>query len=444
MTTFGSVGSFSGLNTALRGVLAQQRSLDVTGHNIANVDTIGYSRQEAVLAAASALNVVGGQIGQGVNVSEYRRLRNEFLDLQWRTQNTSLGNSGTQSSKMQAIESAFNDTSEAGLGKQLSEFYSAWSDLAANPESTSARTALYGKTQTLMSTLHALDQTLTNVDNQVTNEISTLLAPNGEIDKIAQEINTLNVKINHSLLSGESPNDLLDRRDQLLDNLSSYGTVSINVPDTSRPGFVQVTFADQATPLVDTASGTPVTLPTPAALTTPGGRLGGLIAAGDAIDDYRTMLDGLASQLVTQVNGQHGTPAFFDGTGTTAATIAFGSGLTGPSTIVAGTGAAGDNSIALAIAGQRSSTGANPTTSWTSLLSRIGTDISAADSKTKTSSQVLSSLTSQRSATSGVSLDEEMANMLRFQRGYQAAARALTAMDQNLEILINRTGRVGL
>jgi len=444
MTNFGPVGSFSGLNTALRGVLAQQRALDVTGHNISNVDTDGYSRQEAVLAAAAALDIVGGQIGQGVNVSEYRRLRNDFLDLQWRTQNTSLGNSGTQSSKLSAVEAAFNDTTEAGLGAQLSAFYSAWSDLAANPESGAARTALYGRAQTLISTLHALDQTLTTIDGQVTGEVASLLAPGGDVDKIAQEINALNVKINHSLLSGESPNDLLDRRDQLLDTLSSYGSVSISVPDGNRPGFVRVMFAGQATPLVDSAILPPVTVPAPGSLTTPGGRLGGLLDAGTAIASYRTLLDGVASQLVTQVNAQHAAPAFFDGAGTTAATIAFGAGLTSASVITAGTGAAGDNSIALAIAAQRSSSGTNPTTSWTALLSQIGTDISAVDSQNRTATQVLASLSSQRSATNGVSLDEEMSNMLRFQRGYQAAARALTAMDENLDVLINRTGRVGL
>ena len=130
--------------------------------------------------------------------------------------------------------------------------------------------------------------------------------------------------------------------------------------------------------------------------------------------------------------------------GTTAATVALGAGLTGPSTIVAGSGAAGDNSIALAIAAQRSSGGSNPTTAWASLLTQIGSDIADQRATSLTAERVLDSLTAQRLSTSGVSLDEEMTNMMRFQRGYQAAARALNAMDDNLDLLINRTGRVGL
>mgnify|MGYP002684968605 CR=1 FL=1 len=111
------VGSFSGLNTALKGVLAQQRALDVTGHNIANVETQGYSRQEAVLTAARALelhagqlqNGAGGQIGQGVEVAAYRRMRNDFLDLQWRGQQMSAGDADAKASKLQQIEAAISD-----------------------------------------------------------------------------------------------------------------------------------------------------------------------------------------------------------------------------------------------------------------------------------------------------------------------------------------------
>ncbi len=446
------VGSFSGLNTALKGVLAQQRALDVTGHNIANVETQGYSRQEAVLTAARALelhagqlqNGAGGQIGQGVEVAAYRRMRNDFLDLQWRSQQMSAGDADARASKLQQIEAAFNDSTDSGLGKQLSAFYSAWSDLAANPESSSARAALFGKTQTLLSGIRAVNQTLTDVDAQVTGEVTSMLASGGTVDQIARELKSLNDAINGSMTAGEAPNDLLDRRDLLLDQLSEYGKVSTSVPNPAKPGFMRIMFANASTPLVDNAAGTPITLPVASALSSPGGRLEGLQGAATSIAAYKTSLDAMVSSLVSQVNGQHTTPAFFLATGTTAATVALGAGLTGPSTIVAGSGAAGDNSIALAIAAQRSSGGSNPTTAWASLLTQIGSDIADQRATSLTAERVLDSLTAQRLSTSGVSLDEEMTNMMRFQRGYQAAARALNAMDDNLDLLINRTGRVGL
>jgi flagellar hook-associated protein 1 FlgK len=446
------VGAFSGLNTALKGVLAQQRALDTTGHNIANVETQGYSRQEAVLTAARALQLNNGQvysgasaqIGQGVEVAEYRRLRNDFLDLQWRAQNMNGGEADARASKLMQVEAAINDSSESGLSKQLSAFYNAWSDLAANPESPAARTALYGKAQTLMAGIHSLDQTLANVDAQATNEVATLLSAGGKIEQIARELNTLNEAINRSLIVNDSPNDLMDRRDLLLDQLSAYGKVSTSVPNPAKPGYVTVIFAGAATPLVDNSSATPVTVPTPGSLSSPGGRLEGLQGASTAITSYRASLDALANHLVTQVNAEHTTPAFFLAGGTTAATIAFGVGLTGPADIVAGSGASGDNSIALAIAAQRSSSGTNPTTDWTSLLAQVGSDLADQKASSLTAQRVLDSLTAQRTSTQGVSLDEEMTNMMRFQRGYQAAARSLTAMDENLDILINRTGRVGL
>ena len=447
------VPSFSGLGIALRGVLAQQRALDVTGHNIANVETPGYSRQEAVLTAATALQLHDGQtaygnsaqLGQGVEVQEYRRLRDDFLDLQWRAQQMNGGEADAQATKLMQIEAAFADSTDSGLGKQLSNFYSAWSDLAANPESTSARTALFAKAQTLISGIRALDQHLTDVSGATTSELNSLIGAGGRIDQIAREVKDLNDAINASIVRGEQPNDLKDRRDTLLDELSQYGSVSLSVPDGTKPGFVRVMFAGASTALVDNASATPVTLPTVGTISaTPGGKIEGLQAVNTAIGTYRTMLDTVASRLVSQVNAQHGTPAFFLAGGTTAATIALGAGLTGPSTIVAGSGNAGDNSIALAIAGQRSSSGTNPITDWTALISKIGSDLAEQKASSLTAQRVLDSLTQQRASTHGVSLDEEMTNMMRFQRGYQAAARALTAMDENLDILINRTGRVGL
>lgn len=452
-----SVPAFSGLTTALRGVISQQRALDVTGHNIANVETKGYSRQEAVLGATNPLlldagQIVGGygaQLGQGVDVLEFRRLRDDFLDLQWRGQNGAFGEADTLASRLRQVESSVNDTTSSGISAQLNAFYNGWGDLAAHPESAAARTVLYGNAQNLIGGLRGLDAALTTLSGQATSAIADTLAAGGPIDKIAQELRQLNDGINQAQIAGIQPNDLLDRRDLLLDQLSQYGSVSTSVPDTTRPGHMRVIFAGQSAPLVDNDAPVPITLPTPASIappaTPPGGRLSGLLQTGAAIADYRTQLDTLAARLVSQVNGQHGAPPFFDPAGTTAATIALGAAITGPQAILAGaSGAPGDNSIALAISQQRSSTGANPTTDWATLLARVGSDVNIQQVNTQTSQRVLDSITAQRTSQSGVSLDEEMANMLRFQRGYQASARALTTMDENLDILINRTGRVGL
>jgi flagellar hook-associated protein 1 FlgK len=152
-------------------------------------------------------------------------------------------------------------------------------------------------------------------------------------------------------------------------------------------------------------------------------------------------LDAVASNLATTVNGLH--PGFF--TGTTAATIAVDPAvLASPATtITAGSGAPGDNSIAQAIANLRG-TATDPAAGYQALVSQMGGDASSADRASTTAQTLQAAAQDRRQAVNGVSLDEEMTNLVRFQRGYQAASRAFSTMDEMLDTLINRTGKVGL
>src|SRR5919201_2959313 len=138
--------TFNGLNIALRGLTAQQRALDVTSHNIANVETPGYSRQEAVFAASPVLDVAAGalqqgqgaQLGQGVDVLTYRRLRDDFLDLQWRAQNMSGGQAEVGAQRLGQVQDALGTGTSGDLGVLLDKFWSAWQTLAANPQNAAA------------------------------------------------------------------------------------------------------------------------------------------------------------------------------------------------------------------------------------------------------------------------------------------------------------------
>src|SRR5215212_3145053 len=132
------ISSFYGLQTSLRGLLAQQRLLDTADHNIANASTKGYSRQEAALVASPALEIpaggiaggAGAHIGSGVDVQAFRRIRDQFVDLQYRGQNTNLGEWSARATALQQAETALAEPGENGLNAQLSEFWNAWSDLA--------------------------------------------------------------------------------------------------------------------------------------------------------------------------------------------------------------------------------------------------------------------------------------------------------------------------
>jgi flagellar hook-associated protein 1 FlgK len=445
-----TIPAFSGLNTALRGVQAQQAALNVVAHNIANVETPGYSRQEAVFSAAPALNLpagtkadgTGAQLGQGVDVLTYRRLRDDFLDLQYRAQNMAAGQSDVSAKRLGLIQSTLASNTDGDLGKLLDKFWSSWDTLASNPTSADAKAGVVGAAQNLAQRFTTLDTDIANAGTQATTAVTDLLSDAGPIKPIADELAKLNQQINMQQGAGAAPNDLLDRRDLLLDQLSQYGQVSVSADPTvdssgrpAYPGMIQVSFGGAATPLVSQAT---VTMPTTATLSpTPGGQIGGLQDVAAKAAGYRTTLATMASSLISSVNSAAAGPVF-SGTGAndiavvaTSATISAG----------AGGGAAGDNSVANAIRALR---GGTVDQGYAGLVRQIGSDVQTATSNNTTANSVLDSITSQRAATSGVSMDEEMANMIRFQRGYQASARTMSTVDEMLDTLINRTGRVGL
>lgn len=445
-----SIPAFSGLQTALRGVQAHQAALDVVSHNISNVDTPGYSRQEAVFGAAPSLRLpsgakqdgTGAQLGQGVDVLSYRRLRDDFLDLQYRAQTMTASQSDVTAKRLTVVQSTLGANTDGDLGKLMDKLWTAWDTLASNPTSQAAKDAVLGASQNVAQRFKTLDGDIASASAQATTAISDLLSDAGPIKPIADELAKLNTQINYAQSSGRQPNDLLDRRDLLLDQLAQYGQVSVTADPTigpdgkaAYPGMIQVSFGGAATPLV---SQTTVTMPTTATLSaTPGGQLGGLQDVVAKADGYRTTLATMANALISGVNALSATPVF-TGTGATdIAVVATGATISAG----AGGGPAADNSVANAIRALR---GGSIDTTYAGLVRQIGSDVQTANSTNTTATSVLNSIASQRASVSGVSMDEEMASLIRFQRGYQAAARALTTMDDILNTLINSTGRVGM
>ncbi|MEA2177215.1 MAG: flagellar hook-associated protein 1 [Solirubrobacteraceae bacterium] len=435
-----SISTFSGLQTSLRGLLAQQRSLDVTAHNIANAQTEGYTRQEAVLGASLPYTInsgvlVGGQgaqLGQGVDVLEFRRMRDSFLDLQYRAQNMSLGDKTATADGLARVEEQLGEPSDDAISGLLGKYWDAWGALEANPTDGAAKAAVVAGGQALTGALKDLDARLSALSGTAAAEYASLTSdPGNDVGVYANQLASLNQAIKEQTAAGRQPNDLLDQRDLVLDKLSELGQVSTS--DTDGDGALDVSFGGAATPLVNGSTGA---VTWPQTLTSPGGKLGALQNLQTTIAGYRTQLDAVASSLASGVNAAHGTPPFF--TGTTAATIAVNVTV---ATLQGGTGAAGDNSIARAVGGLRN--GAIDA-GYTGLVRKVASDASEANRALTTQDSIVSTLSERRQSVSGVSLDEEMTNMIRFQRGYQASSRAMSTMDEMLDTLINRTGRVGL
>lgn len=209
------ISTFMGLNTSLRGLLTEQRALDVTSHNIANANTEGYSRQEATRRPTDAMGVPAGQIGTGVDVTSYRRIRDSFLDLQFRAQNMQAGYGSARADALEQAEMRLAEPGENGISARLSSFWSSWSDLANTPESGAARAALIEDAQTLVSSINALDDGFETVQTQAAQQLELLTGDGGELEGMARELAGLNGAIADSQRNGAQPNDLLDRRDLL-------------------------------------------------------------------------------------------------------------------------------------------------------------------------------------------------------------------------------------
>jgi flagellar hook-associated protein 1 FlgK len=451
------VSTFFGIETTLRGLLAQQGALDVTSHNIANANTEGYSRQQAVFSASDPLQVVDGtrlatlaSLGTGVDIQSYQRIRNQFLDLQYRAQNMVLGQQSTTSDALGNVETALQEPGENGISSELAKFWSAWSDVANNPDgasSTAGKQALVDQANTLVESLHGLDAQLTAASQDANSEYTSLTGPGGEIAQDVQQIANLNKAIKAAVASGDQPNDLMDKRDQLLDKLS--GLAQVSVTDLGN-GSIQVSFGDAANPVVDDG-----TVNWPQSLnnagppaTSSGGKLGALydiFKSGGTIDSLRADLNGVASSLATSVNAIHNTGGatgvdFFTvgAAGTEAATISVN---VTASTVVTNSGGPTLGDVAAQIANLR---GGAADSAYSTFVTRIGSMVQNAQRQQATAQALVNSADASRQSTSGVSMDEEMTNMVKFQRAYQASARAMSTMDELLDTLINRTGKVGL
>jgi flagellar hook-associated protein 1 FlgK len=436
-----SISSFFGLNTTLSGLLAQQRALDVTAHNISNASTEGYSRQQAVLSAAAPLEVDGvtrtgmmSMVGAGVSVESFSRVRDAFADLQYRAQNQALGQHETTAEMLGTAELSLSEPSDQGINQVLAKFWSSWDDLSNHPDSPATRQALVNQATLLADRIKSLSSDLNGVRTEAANQYGLLTGPSGDVQSLATDIASLNDAIVKAKQSGAEPNDLIDRRDLALDKLSKLAQISVTDLGS---GSIQVNFGDAAAPLVN---GTTVTWPQ--ALTAPGGQLGAMLKLADTgpggtITGYLADLDAMAGQLISSVNAAHTAPFF---SGTDAATI--GVAVTA-STILAGppASASGDNTIALQVSKLRGGAADN---AYANLVARIGGDVRTATQQQATTQALVDSANDRRQSASGVSMDEEMTNMVRFQRGYQASARAMSTMDEMLDTLINRTGKVGL
>lgn len=459
--------AFFGLDLALRALQAQQLGLDVTNHNIANASTEGFSRQAVELVTTEPFATPGfsagagaGQIGTGVIANSVLRMRDTLLDLQYRIESGTLAEATVTRDALEEVEAVFNEPSDSGLAQLLQGFFGSWQDLTSNPTDSATRSTVLAQATALANAFNHASVSLTAIQNDLNGQVSLGVT---EINSATSQILALNKQIVQVEGTGQRANDLRDRRDVLLDELSKKFAISVT---ENPPGDVTVTVGGHALVSVSSAE----TLTTTA--TGPGGMLqvrfasdsalvsltsGELKALTDARDTnvpgYRTSLDTIASNLITAVNALHTTGYGLDGvtgraffSGSSAATMAVNGVIAADPLKVAAAsaaGQAGNSAIALAIAQLQSTMSPTTQSAYGGLISTLGVDTRSARDQVNTREALVRLLERRRQNVSGVSLDEEAVNMVRYQRAYEAAARVLTAYDELLDTLINRTGVVG-
>jgi flagellar hook-associated protein 1 len=424
----------AGMNTALSGLEAYQAGIDTTGENISNANTLGYSRQTVNLGESSPLTLSTNgrqvQVGTGTSIEDVTRQRDQYLDIEYRGQNQGSAYWSEMSGQLDQVQTALGDSNTTGTGYALSQLWSAFSGLAktaGSPSGTAAQTAVTGAADTLISTLQSVQGQLGTVQTQAAAQLSALAGPQGEVAQDAAQINTLNVQIKQQTQAGMSPNTLLDQRDQLLDDLSSLASTS-TVADPNGDGGVTVTFNGQT--LVDSSTDA-VALPTLSSYSaSSGGKMGALaeIASGTTVSGLSGQLTTLAQDIASSVNGATGQTLFsvdasgnlsFDPTGLASVTQ-------------------GQASAAAALSGGTADA------DYASFVDNVGTAAQTASNSATTAQALTTAVQNQRQSVSGVSLDEEMTNLITFQQGYEASAKMLSTMNSVIQTLISSVGGAGL
>lgn len=218
-------GLFSTFNIAKRGMTVQQKSIDVTSHNIANANTEGYSRQRANIVTSTPYTSEAGvgQIGTGAEISTIERIRDTFLDYQIRNENGILGKYETRNNFLHEVESIFNEPSDTGLSSLMGSFFDAFQELSKQPNSSNSRTVVAQQTLALTDALNStygqLESLKLNAQDQLRHTVTGINSLLEQLDRLNQEI--INVTVSNNI-----PNDLMDKRDLLIDELSSkFGVI---------------------------------------------------------------------------------------------------------------------------------------------------------------------------------------------------------------------------
>jgi flagellar hook-associated protein 1 FlgK len=454
------------MSTAVSALCTQQAAIDVTSTNIANADTDGYSRQEVVIVSKDSISTSYGQVGTGVSATEVERVCDSFVTEQIISENQDLGKWDVEKDYLASIETIFTESESYGLSEAMSEFWNSWQDLVNDPSGSTERSVLISQAEILADTFNSMSSDLSKIQHGVDDDISGTV---DEINEIVQQIVDLNQKIAQIETTGQNANTYEDSLDSLVSELATLidittyendngqtciqtangkplveGTTtwSLSVQVNSDNGLNDVCWED--------SSGVTDVITEDIS----GGELGGLLEVrDDLIPAYQEQSDELAIAIMDEINALHTSgydangesgAVFFTGTG--AADMAVNSDLINdPDGIAASAdadSAPGDSTNAVAIADLQNALVMDDGTTtfseyYAALVTEIGTTVRSAESNYEYQEQMVKYYEDYRESISGVSLDEESANLILYQNAYEAAAQIITVLDELMETIIS-------
>ncbi len=461
---------FSGLNLAQRSLSAQQLGLEVTQRNVANVSTPGYTKLRVSFEPAIASGAITPQADMGVAGATIESFRDNFIDYRISQELQGQGEQQSSLDALQQVESLFNDSSGQGLQSALSDFFNSFSALANTPEDLALRQQVLQRASDLTDAFQTLYERLKGIQLQQNRLVPDTV---DQINSISAEIARLNTEI--SIARGTQSIDessLRDERQRLLGQLSelvdiSYCEDSMGMMTVTTKQGALLVVGDRNKNLDLTQSsetgfygvmqdGVDITS------SLQSGKLGGALRIRDTtIPGYLTSLDDLAAAVIQRVNEQHAAGVDLDGNAGGDFFTPFVPAVSGSNTGAARTmsvaiadvravaaagpgGGPGSNANANLLAGIKDETlaslGATAGQFYASVVYRVGSDTRSTQDRLETQQNLLQQLENQRDAFSGVDLDDEAVNIIKYQKAYQASARFVTVIDTLTSDLLKMLG----
>ncbi|WP_284139265.1 MULTISPECIES: flagellar hook-associated protein FlgK [unclassified Virgibacillus] len=489
------MSTFHGLEMAKQALFAQQSALYTTGHNISNANTDGYTRQRVNFqtmnpypSASRNRPQIPGQLGTGVEVGSVQRIRDKFLDFQFRSENSKAGYWETKSNALSRMEQLLNEPSDSGLSKTMDRFWQSLQDLATHPEKDGARSVVLERGKAVAETFNYLNKSLNSIRSDLKSKLDHT---ESTANSIVRQISNINEQIKELETHGYTTNDLYDKRDQLLDQLSGIVNISVDYDTSHIPegkmgqGVVEISLVDDNGNKVHTLPGGPFakdekifeieyegddkanavkqitvqgyagSLP----ISDIDGSFSGLIdsyghtfngAVEGVYPEKIDKLNEIAYEFVNAFNSIHEQGFALDGTqaGNFFAPLADKNNAAALISVVITDGdmigasengqpGNGENALDLSAAFDTFRDMYEP------MIGELGVNAQEAIRMLENTNILRSRVENERMSVSSVSLDEEVANMIKFQHAYNAAARSMTTIDEMIDRIINNMGLVG-